>query len=189
MNRETQALLDLLQSPDPANMELARQLYVNADVDKAFFGSIFSFIDKNFDRDEEGRVMDWGLLDFSEEYDMEIPAEITHIYLDTLYCFDSDIRQIPPLPPTIKYLDCSGNELRFLPEMPNLDYLFCAGNPLKMLPPLPKLRFLYVWGTDLTDLPDLPLIETLHCNNKKFSAETVERLQNKYKDIPNLSLF
>jgi Leucine Rich repeats (2 copies) len=61
-------------------------------------------------------------------------------------------------PSTLRYLNCSGNQLTSLPQLPStLVKLYCMDNQLTSLPQLPsKLVDLCCGGNQLTSLPQLP---------------------------------
>ena len=67
--------------------------------------------------------------------------------LESLFCLDCDIHQLPSkLPIKLKYLDCSNNFLRVLPNLPNsLESLRCQNNKIKLIRYLPEnlKSFLY----------------------------------------------
>jgi Leucine-rich repeat (LRR) protein len=74
--------------------------------------------------------------------------------------------ELPPLPPTLKTLVCSRNQLTSLPQLPTgLKSLTCWANELTSLPPLPPaLKILDCCKNQLTSLPALPKnLESLTC--------------------------
>jgi hypothetical protein len=150
MNRETQALMGLLQNPDSSNVDLARALYVNQDVDRPFFERIFAFIDKEFKRDKDGRIIEWGKLNLSKRQLTTIPDETQYFYLIELSCEDNQLTTLGEYP-KLTYLYCWNNKLTTLPEYPNLTQLYCWNNKLKTLPEYPKLTILACWKNQLTE--------------------------------------
>jgi Leucine-rich repeat (LRR) protein len=85
---------------------------------------------------------------------------------------DSDLAELPPLPPNLKQLLCSGNQLTSLPPLPDtLELLICGSNRLRELPPLPiGLQTLHCERNNLSSLPPLPntLIE-LNCEYNEIT--------------------
>lgn len=77
--------------------------------------------------------------------------------LETLGCFNNQITELPPLPPTLLLLDCEGNQITTLPTLPpGLESLTVSDNPLTALPPLPaSLIYLDASNCQLTSLPAL----------------------------------
>jgi hypothetical protein len=75
------------------------------------------------------------------------------LWIDALW-----LDELPPLPPTLKSLVCSRNQLTQLPQLPTgLESLTCWANRLTSLPPLPStLRSLDCCKNQLTSLPSLP---------------------------------
>jgi hypothetical protein len=87
--------------------------------------------------------------------------------LKDLVCSNNQLTQLPPLPPTLYYLNCKNNQLTQLPTLPStLTILFCSDNQLTQLPNLPStLQRLFCSYNQLTQLPTLPLTLTeLFCN-------------------------
>ncbi|WP_368566297.1 NEL-type E3 ubiquitin ligase domain-containing protein, partial [Pseudoxanthomonas sp. UTMC 1351] len=68
------------------------------------------------------------------------------------------LRDLPPLPADLAWLDCRDNALTQLPVLPaRLEMLQCQNNPLGRLPALPSsLQDLDVSGCPVTALPALP---------------------------------
>jgi Leucine-rich repeat (LRR) protein len=91
---------------------------------------------------------------------------------DVLDLTDSDLAELPQLPPNLKKLLCSGNQLTSLPPLPDtLELLICGWNKLTELPPLPaKLEVVHCENNNLTSLPMLPntLIE-LNCEDNQIT--------------------
>jgi len=105
--------------------------------------------------------------------------------LVTLHCNNTLITELPPLPDTLKSLNCSScnsksrnrnnpNGLRKLsrPLPPNLVHLNCSSNALIYLPPIPsKLELLLVEHNQLKELPQLPdSLRTLYINNNQLRS-------------------
>ena len=98
------------------------------------------------------------------------PSFHTLISLDCSY---NDLKFLPKLPVGLRNLDCSHNHLERLPKLPvGLHDLNCSGNDLKFLPKLPvKLRFLNCSGNDLSCLPTLPVeLELLDCSVNQLTS-------------------
>ena len=75
---------------------------------------------------------------------------------------------LPPLPPTLKKLNCYNNLLQTLPELPStLVELVCSSNQLATLPALPStLTRLSCFDNELLTLPRLPpTLLSLHCSD------------------------
>lgn len=68
------------------------------------------------------------------------------------------LKYLPEIPPYIKAINCSHNELVELPELPSgLVYLDCSFNKLKYLPKLPaRLMTLRCHNNQLLGLPEIP---------------------------------
>jgi Leucine-rich repeat (LRR) protein len=197
MNQETQALMGLLQSPDPSNVDLARELYVHQDVDKPFFERIFKFIDKEFKRDEEGKILEWGKLNLSSRRLTAIPDELQYIYLTRLYCGGNQLTTLGEYPeltilscednqlttlgeyPKLTTLSCWKNQLTSLPEYPKLTYLYCEDNQLTSLPDYLHLTRLSCWDNQLTTLGEYPKLTHLYCGGNQLTEETEERFKKR----------
>jgi Leucine-rich repeat (LRR) protein len=88
------------------------------------------------------------------------------------------LTELPPLPPTLLVLDCTGNALTELPQLGSegtsstLKRLHCTGNALTSLPPLPStLKYLYCGFNQLTELPQLPsTLVKLYCGNNQLTS-------------------
>lgn len=79
---------------------------------------------------------------------------------------------LPPLPPTLKKLNCYNNFLITLPELPSsLIELVCSGNQLTTLPALPSnLTRLYCYENELITLPRLPpTLTSLYCSHNRLT--------------------
>jgi hypothetical protein len=178
MNRETESLLGLLQSPDVANVALARATYLYQDVDRPFFDRIFAFIDEEFKKDEEGRILNWGKVDMRARGLTELPDELQYIYLTRLYCGGNQLTTLPEYPNLIE-LYCGENQLTTLPEYPNLIELYCYDNQLTTLGEYPKLTILYCWDNQLTTLGEYPKLTHLYCGGNQLTEETEERFKKR----------
>jgi hypothetical protein len=85
---------------------------------------------------------------------------------------DSDLEELPPLPPNLKKLLCSGNRLTSLPQLPDtLELLVCGWNKLTELPQLPaRLEELQCENNNLTLLPVLPnTLIVLNCEDNQIT--------------------
>jgi len=76
-------------------------------------------------------------------------------YLD---CSDNNLIALPTLPPNLNTLKCPNNKLTLLPDLPNsLEYLYCHHNELTLLPTLPNnLQDLACYDNQLILLPNIP---------------------------------
>jgi len=88
--------------------------------------------------------------------------------LITLLCARNNLHSLPTiLPPNLKDLECSYNQLQVLPELPkSLEILECSDNQLQTLPKLPEsLIDVKCSNNKLFTLPKLPPKMTrLICN-------------------------
>jgi len=109
--------------------------------------------------------------------------QITHLTLTSLpdlpptlrelHCSDNQLTVLPVLPPTLRRLICGGNLLTVLPELPpTLETLTCAVNKLTVLPALPPtLTELRCYENELTVLPELPpTLQSLYCGENKLTV-------------------
>ncbi len=83
------------------------------------------------------------------------------------------LTSLPPLPQTLRMLNCSNNLLSILPTLPQtLDSLYCGNNQLTSLPSLPSsLNILVCEYNQLTSLPTLPQsLSELWCNSNQLSG-------------------
>jgi Leucine-rich repeat (LRR) protein len=71
-------------------------------------------------------------------------AKAKNIDYDSLYISGLNLKSITaPLNPNLKYLNCSDNQLTYLPVLPpTLVHLNCSGNNLTSLPKLPDTLIL-----------------------------------------------
>ncbi len=94
--------------------------------------------------------------------------------LDTLICTYNSIDTLPPLPGTLKYLDCGGNQIRaFSTILPaGLKYLNCCANNFGILPALPdSLNKLVCYNDSLTSFTNLPSQLTyLDCSSNQIAS-------------------
>ena len=89
--------------------------------------------------------------------------------LKEFYCYGCDLNELPDLPNSLKYLDCSNNKLTKLPDLPNsIVYLGCSNNNLIELPDLPN-SIVYLWcsNNNLIYLDeDITTINKINLKNK-----------------------
>lgn len=91
---------------------------------------------------------------------------IKYLNLNSLDCSDNNLTFLPELPPNLQYLSCQGNQIS---EIPNLNqlliYLNCASNQITNISNLPiTLTELNCTSNDLVSLPVLPPnLEILEC--------------------------
>ena len=101
------------------------------------------------------------------------------------------------LPNSLKELDCSHNNVTYLPNLPDsLKILWCENNKLTSLPKLPNsLKKLYCINNKLISLPDLPKsLGYLNCSNNQLislpnlpdSIELLKCVENNLISLPNL---
>jgi len=93
-----------------------------------------------------------------------------------------DVDNIPDIPNynQITRIDCSYNQLSYLPDLPStLTFLHCSNNQLSSLPDLPStLTHLWCYNNKLSSLPDLPsTIKVLHCSGNQFIKKDKDRYQ------------
>ena len=88
----------------------------------------------------------------------EVRERIAEMQNGYLGLTELGLTELPPLPDTVRQLDCNWNELTRLPRLPEgLHILNCDQNELTELPTLPStLRELYCSGNQLSSLPRLP---------------------------------
>jgi Leucine-rich repeat (LRR) protein len=93
--------------------------------------------------------------------------------LKILNCSVNQLTYLPTLPQNLKILYCSNNQLTSLPTLPqNLTELNCYNNKLTSLPTLPQnLKILYCSNNQLTSLPTLPQnLDYLDCSYNKLTV-------------------
>lgn len=106
---------------------------------------------------------------------MEIALQLIRDWSDpdkTLDLSDLNLTVLPPLPPTLKALNCELNALTSLPELPpTLEYLYCCNNRIRSLPELPAtLTSLWCTANQLSSLPALPAgLRKLVCSANSLS--------------------
>ncbi len=87
---------------------------------------------------------------------------------DTLDVSWLNIRKLPPLPPTLKNLNCSYTNLETLDNLPlNLENLDCSHTKIKILPVLPE---------------SVKYLNTTHCRRlvlQRENDETIEIYNNR----------
>lgn len=93
----------------------------------------------------------------------ELP-ELAHLVnLEMLSVYANFLRELPPLPPSIKLISCARNLLRTLPPLPrNLETLVASRNRLVSLPPSERLEVLHVDDNPLLEMPYYPSLRGLH---------------------------
>ncbi len=111
--------------------------------------------------------------------------------LERLTFLDDSLSSLPPLPPTLTFLECGSNPIRHLPALPqslrvlwvtgvlldslpalpaSLIELDCSGNFLSSLPVMPtSLHYLDCAGNNFDTLPPLPAsLKVLHCEYNRL---------------------
>ena len=128
---------------------------------------------------------------------------------DVLDLTDSDLAELPQLPPNLKQLLCSGNKLTSLPPLPDtLKLLICSYNQLTDLPPLPasleeldcehnnltslpilnnRLKVLVCEDNQITELPQIPLRLT-HLNARNNPIIKLTNLPDA-RHFPDVEIF
>jgi Leucine-rich repeat (LRR) protein len=112
-------------------------------------------------------------IDISSKYIKSLPDLTRFKNLKELNCSDNELTFLPTLPKNLTSLNCSDNELTSLPTLPqNLLVLYCRSNKLTSLPTLPqKLISLSCRNNKLTYLPNLPQnLITLYCYDNKLTS-------------------
>lgn len=115
----------------------------------------------------------WDQLHISGEGIKSLDGIQYFIRVEDLQITHTRLRRLDFMPPNVRSLDCSGNELVALPPLPPyLQALGCAGNRLIKLPPLPAyLRGLSCDDNRLTELPPLPTtLSYLSCGGNQLTA-------------------
>jgi len=100
---------------------------------------------------------------------MKIEYKLDQVYKS---CEVDNIQDIPNYD-KITYIDCSMNQLIYLPDLPStLTTLYCSLNWLSSLPDLPStLTYLDCSYNKLSSLPDLPsTLTNLDCSNNQLSS-------------------
>lgn len=71
--------------------------------------------------------------------------------------FDKMLNTIKDKNIKVENIDCSKNELTYIPFLPDIEFLSCFENKLCSLPKLPKtLKYLYCMNNQISELPELP---------------------------------
>ena len=98
-------------------------------------------------------------LNIKRTQNVQIPDGLLEtLSLTSFGCINTDLRVLPTLPPTLKYLNIPRNRLTSLPKLPEgLLRLSCGSNSLVELPEIPSsLNVLWCNDNKLTSLPELP---------------------------------
>ena len=93
--------------------------------------------------------------------------------LEVLNCSHNELTFMPTLPQNLKILNCSHNELTFMPTLPqNLNILDCSHNKLTFMPTLPQnLNILDCSHNKLTFMPTLPQnLQELYCYSNELTS-------------------
>lgn len=92
--------------------------------------------------------------------------------VNTLYCCDMQLTELPALPQGLTSLDCSSNLLIMLPSLPKgLTELYCNENLLSSLRLPDTLVDLQCSDNILTELPPLPSsLVYLNCENNRLAS-------------------
>lgn len=100
-------------------------------------------------------LIDVCVLQLPELPDGLVEFSFTNTHCDTYR--NVGLMNLPKLPETLKYLNCSGNRLTCLGTLPiGLEHLICSWNNIKSLPSIPKhLKTLICTHNKLTRLPIL----------------------------------
>ncbi len=102
----------------------------------------------------------------------DLTGIVGFLSLQHLDCSSNNLSFLPTLPSSLKILYCSKNKLRTLPTLPKtLADLTCSKNLLTDLPILPNsLRFLTCSENRIANLPDLPSeLRYLICHTNQLS--------------------
>jgi hypothetical protein len=97
------------------------------------------------------------------------PGKLQEIGVDD----NPNLTQLPQLPDSLQYLECTLDSLTSLPALPaSLTDFNCGGNYLTNLPTLPaSLTFLQVDSNLFTTLPNLPAgLQWFQCNNNLLTS-------------------
>ena len=93
--------------------------------------------------------------------------------LRRLYCGGTQLSVLPPLPASLHTLCCSNTQITALPSLPaSLQFLDCSHTRITSLPPLPdSLQYLYCSNTQLSVLPSLPAsLQFLDCSHTRITS-------------------
>ena len=95
------------------------------------------------------------------------------------------LEKLPELPPTLKELICTNNNLTTLPELPqNLEKLYCQFNYIEFLPELPKTLITLNCGRNrITSLPSElpPNLKILQCKFNNWEEPIKKEYIEKFK--------
>jgi hypothetical protein len=116
-----------------------------------------------------------------------------------LYCRSCNLTKLTKMPKILQILNCSGNQIRTLPQLnlTQLQSLFCNANKLRRIPKLPNsVEWLYCYDNVISELPSpLPQsLEFLSCSTNDLTRlpELPPRLIGLYiennfiRNIPSL---
>jgi Leucine-rich repeat (LRR) protein len=116
---------------------------------------------------------------------------IVHIppTLKYLHCRSCNISKLSKMPKVLEILNCSGNQIRTLPQLnlTRLKSLFCNSNKIRKIPKLPNsVEWIYCYDNLIRELPNpLPIqLEFLSCstNDLTYLPELPPRLVGLYID-------
>jgi len=105
--------------------------------------------------------------------------------LKYLNCSDNQLTYLPVLPPTLVHLNCSGNNLTSLPKLPDtLILLDCRNNPNLRMTSIPSsVKVLYYTPTEddeekVTEKPHVPwrTVQDLSSTNKDETLDYIRSL-------------
>lgn len=99
----------------------------------------------------------------------DLPPSSIWSTLKYLDCTNNNLRKLPPLP-SLEILHCSSNYLTELSLPPSLRVLICNDNKLVEIPPLPALSILHCNINNLTSLPPMPMLTELYCSYNSLTA-------------------
>jgi len=106
-----------------------------------------------------------------------------------LHCRSCNLTKLTKMPRVLQILNCSGNQIRTLPQLNStkLQSLFCNANKIRRIPKLPNsVEWLYCYDNIIRELPSpLPLaLEFLSCSTNDLThlPELPPRLTGLYID-------
>jgi hypothetical protein len=79
----------------------------------------------------------------------------------------------------VRVLDCTKNDLTYLPDLLETTELLCSHNKIKTLPKLPKIKRLICDNNDLRSIPMLNYVTAISCRKNKLKI---------LPKLPNISL-
>lgn len=128
-------------------------------------------------------VYDKSILNVSCQYTMtSIESNVSNI--TDLYCYNTYITSLPPLPNTLRCLLCCNSPIIALPILPsNLRWLNCAYTNITSLPDILPLNLetLAISHTQLQKLPPLPLsLRHLSCEGTLFPQQSSNESMQTY---------